>query len=168
MLRIDVDREEPYGIPTDNPFRASGGWPEVYAIGLRNPWRFLFDRQTGDLWATDVSQYKWEEIDLMVRHGNYGWRRMEGWRCFLPESGCDGPELTLPFLEYHHQAGRCSITGGYVYRGPTQRSLNGLYLFGGTCSGELCGAFLVGGDLVSGGRWQWAIPVGRNSGNQRR
>jgi hypothetical protein len=146
MLRIDVDKNEPYAIPGDNPFRSGGGRPEVYAKGLRNPWRFSFDRETGDLWAADVGQYKWEEIDLVTLNGNYGWRRMEGRHCFIPESGCEGPDLNLPLLEYAHQGGRCSITGGYVYRGQVQSSLKGLYLFGDYCSGELFGARLEGGE----------------------
>lgn len=146
ILRIDIDHGEPYGVPGDNPYRSGGGRPEVYAIGLRNPWRFSFDRHTGDLWVADVGQYEWEEVDLIVRGGNYGWRRMEGRHCFQPRTGCERPDLRLPLLEYGHQGGRCSITGGYVYRGTRQRSLQGVYLFGDYCSGELFAARLKGGE----------------------
>lgn len=140
MLRLDVDRGEPYAIPADNPFMSGGGRPEVYAFGLRNPWRFSFDRETRSLWVGDVGQYAWEEVDLVVRGGNYGWRRMEGRHCFLPQTDCDGSEIQSPILEYGHKAGRCSITGGYVYRGPSQLALKGLYLYGDYCSGEIFGA----------------------------
>lgn len=141
ILRLDVDREEPYAIPADNPFTSGGGRPEVYALGLRNPWRFSFDRETGALWVGDVGQYAWEEVDVVVRGGNYGWRRMEGRHCFLPQTDCAGSELRSPIFEYSHESGRCSITGGYVYRGPGQPSLQGLYLYGDYCSGEIFGAW---------------------------
>lgn len=141
MLRIDVDRGSPYAIPADNPWAKGGGRPEIFALGLRNPWRFSFDRQTGDLWVADVGQNAWEEIDLVRRGGNYGWRRMEGRHCYEPKSGCEGPDvkLELPVAEYGHEHGRCSVTGGYVYRGPALPSLQGTYLFGDYCSGELFG-----------------------------
>lgn len=140
ILRLDVDRGEPYAILHDNPYVSSGGRPEVYALGLRNPWRFSFDRETGALWVGDVGQYAWEEVDVVVRGGNYGWRRMEGRHCFLPKTDCDGSGIRSPILEYGHEGGRCSITGGYVYRGPSQPLLKGMYLFGDYCSGEIFGA----------------------------
>jgi glucose/arabinose dehydrogenase len=139
ILRIDVDRGLPYAVPPDNPFTAGGGRPEVYAYGLRNPWRFSFDRQTQQLWVADVGQYKWEEIDLVEPGGNYGWRIMEGLHCFNPPHLCDQKSLRLPVLEYGHDGGRCSITGGYVYRGTRSPALRGTYLFGDYCSGELFG-----------------------------
>ncbi|WP_455379362.1 PQQ-dependent sugar dehydrogenase [Petrachloros mirabilis] len=137
MLRIDVDHDRPYGIPKDNPFASKGGRPEVFAMGLRNPWRFSFDRMTGMLWAADVGQDDWEEVDLVVAGGNYGWRIMEGTHCYKPEKGCNPEELIFPLAEYGHEQGRCSITGGYVYRGASISALRGTYLFGDYCSGEL-------------------------------
>jgi glucose/arabinose dehydrogenase len=139
ILRIDVDRGDPYGIPKDNPFAKQGGRPEIYALGLRNPWRFSFDSQTGNLWVADVGQYKWEEIDLVTRGGNYGWRVMEGTHCFHPSTDCQTTTFTLPVHEYFHEKGRCSITGGYVYRGRAISSLVGTYVYGDFCSGEIFG-----------------------------
>jgi glucose/arabinose dehydrogenase len=137
MLRIDVDRGTPYAIPKDNPFVSGGGRPEIFASGLRNPWRFSFDRQTGELWAADVGQNAWEEIDIVQRGGNYGWRVMEGTHCFLPREGCTRDGLIPPVAEYGHDRGRCSITGGYVYRGSRLPGLRGSYLYGDFCSGEV-------------------------------
>lgn len=136
ILRIDVDRGDPYGIPSDNPFAVRGGRPEIYAVGLRNPWRFSFDSKTGDLWAADVGQKKWEEVDLVVRGGNYGWRVMEGLHCYTPVLFCETTHSIAPVLEYGHDNGRCSITGGYVYRGRAA-SLAGRYFYGDYCSGEI-------------------------------
>ena len=137
ILRIDVDRGDPYGIPTDNPFAREGGRPEIYAIGLRNPWRFSFDVKTGAFWVADVGQYKWEEINLVTRGGNYGWRVMEGTHCFHPSTDCRTTAFSLPVSEYFHANGRCSITGGYVYRGRVLPSLVGTYVYGDFCSGEI-------------------------------
>ena len=137
ILRIDVNRDRPYAIPADNPFAKGGGRPEVYAFGIRNPWRFSFDRETGMLWLADVGQNKWEEIDLVIAGGNYGWRIMEGTHCYNPDHGCSPEGLIFPIAEYGHEQGRCSITGGYVYRGQAMPALRGTYLFGDYCSGEL-------------------------------
>ena len=137
ILRIDVDHGDLYAIPADNPFAKGGGRPEIYAYGLRNPWRFSFDSYTGELWVADVGQNKWEEIDLVTRGGNYGWRTMEGFHCFEPATDCQTAGLTVPIMEYFHEAGRCSIIGGYVYRGTTIASLRGQYLYGDFCSGEI-------------------------------
>ena len=139
ILRVDVDRDEPYAIPPENPYVSGGGRPEIYALGLRNPWRFSFDRETGFLWVADVGQYAWEEVDVIVRGGNYGWRFMEGRHCFSPPTNCAEAGLQLPVLEYGHDGGRCSITGGYVYRGPSQPSLKGVYVYGDYCTGEIFG-----------------------------
>lgn len=137
ILRIDTDQGDPYGIPPDNPFAKQGGRPEIYALGFRNPWRFSFDYQTEHLWVADVGQSAWEEIDLVTSGGNYGWRSLEGTHCFHPPTGCQQPTFTQPIFEYAHERGRCSIIGGYVYRGHTLANLHGSYVYGDFCSGEI-------------------------------
>ena len=140
ILRIDIDHPSTYGIPKDNPFAKGGGQAEIFAYGFRNPWRFSFDRQTGELWAGDVGQNSWEEIGLVRLGENHGWRLMEGTHCFKPSKGCrQSDNLTLPVTEYANGGGRCSVTGGYVYRGSEVPSLLGTYLFGDYCSGEIMG-----------------------------
>jgi glucose/arabinose dehydrogenase len=147
MLRIDVNRTDrglPYATPPDNPFAGGGGRPEIFASGLRNPWRFSFDRRTGELWAADVGQHAWEEIDVVRRGGNYGWRIMEGSHCFSPPRGCPTDGLVPPVAEYATgKEGRCSIIGGHVYRGGRVPALAGTYVYGDYCSGEIFG--LAGG-----------------------
>jgi glucose/arabinose dehydrogenase len=143
--RIDVDSGSPYAIPSSNPFvQTPGALREIWAYGLRNPWRFSFDRETGDLWIADVGQNLWEEVDLQPRTSaggeNYGWRRMEGTHCFNPPTGCFDPTLTMPIFDYSHAAGRCSITGGYRYRGARMPSLRGMYLYGDYCTGTIWAA----------------------------
>jgi glucose/arabinose dehydrogenase len=143
MLRIDVDGGEPYGIPADNPIRGvSGARPEIWAYGLRNPWRFSFDSVTGDMYIGDVGQDKWEEVDFQPggsRGGeNYGWDLLEGsYEYDLPED-YDTKGLTFPVVEYGRSDG-CSITGGYVYRVKKYPNLNGTYFFADFCSGKLWG-----------------------------
>jgi len=142
MLRIDVDNGTPYAIPKDNPFASSDkGRGEIYAWGLRNPWRWSFDRATGELWVADVGQNDWEEINLMNRSGNYGWNLKEGTHCYNT-SDCDATaraaNVIEPVAEYSHDQG-CSVTGGYVYRGEQIKSLQGTYLFGDFCSGRIWG-----------------------------
>jgi glucose/arabinose dehydrogenase len=142
ILRISPDpsKGRPYSIPEDNPFvDRSGVRPEIYAYGLRNPWRFSFDRQTGDLWIADVGQSAWEEIDRQPAGSpggvNYGWNAMEGDQ---PYGG--GPvtdDMVRPVYEYSHEGGGCSITGGYVYRGSAIPELVGWYVFGDFCGGRL-------------------------------
>lgn len=137
MLRLDVDSVSPYGIPPDNPFRARpDARPEIWAFGLRNPWRFSFDRATGDLYIADVGQNAYEEVDFQPAHSrggeNYGWNLMEGNH---PYRGSPRPDLTPPVAEYSHAEGGCSVTGGYVYRGTRLPGLNGFYIFGDYCSG---------------------------------
>jgi len=140
LLRVDVDSGDPYGIPDDNPFVRGGGAPEVWAFGLRNPWRFSFDSETDDLWIADVGQGNFEEINRSQsdRDGlNYGWNVMEGSQCF-EGSGCDESDKVLPISGYAHDLG-CSVTGGYVYRGDDSPALTGGYIFGDYCSGTIWG-----------------------------
>ncbi len=140
LLRIDVNQKDTYGVPVDNPFLKEPGRPEIFAWGLRNPWRFSFDRKTGDLWAGDVGQDEWEEIDVIQKGKNYGWRLMEGTHCFNPVTNCRKAVTVVdPVAEYAHSSGRCSVTGGYVYRGEKIPALQGTYLFGDFCSGEIWG-----------------------------
>ncbi|MPZ91420.1 MAG: glucose dehydrogenase [Actinobacteria bacterium] len=140
LLRLDVDSGDPYGIPGDNPFASGGGAPEVWAYGLRNPWRFSFDSQTDGLWIADVGQGDFEEINKSRpdRGGlNYGWNVMEGTDCF-GGGDCDRSDTVLPISGYTHDAG-CSVTGGYVYRGSEFPVLTGGYVFGDYCSGTIWG-----------------------------
>jgi glucose/arabinose dehydrogenase len=141
ILRIDVRRVDETGnyvVPADNPFVGqSGARPEVWAYGLRNPWRFNFDRLTGALWAADVGQNALEEVDIIRKGGNYGWNIMEGSQCFRdPDNECNQSGLELPVAEYGHGDG-CSVTGGYVYRGKRLPSLYGAYVYGDYCSGKI-------------------------------
>lgn len=143
ILRVDVDSAEPYAIPRDNPFGN-----EVWAYGLRNPWRFSFDKATGDLYIGDVGQDTWEEIDYLPKGSpggtNFGWNLREGAHDY---NGSASPELTEPVAEYSHQEGGCSVTGGYVYRG-SMPEWNGIYLFGDYCTG------LIWGLIHAGNNWQ--------------
>jgi glucose/arabinose dehydrogenase len=144
ILRINANvRRRPYAIPANNLYVAGGGRPEIYAIGLRNPWRFSFDRVTGELYVGDVGQNAVEEIDRVVRGGNYGWRHFEGTRPYRPAGGVDRRELDFPIAEYAHEGERCSVIGGYVYRGRAIPGLVGTYLYADYCSGEIFG--LAGG-----------------------
>ena len=139
ILRIDVsalDSTGSYAIPADNPFVGHGGArPEIWAYGLRNPWRFSFDRATGDLWTADVGQNRFEEVDIVRAGLNYGWNMMEGVHCF-ERSECDRTGLEMPAAEYGREVG-CSVTGGYVYRGSSLPSLYGAYVYGDYCSGRI-------------------------------
>ncbi len=139
ILRIDVNRDVPYAIPDDNPYARGGGRPEIYASGFRNPWRLSFDRTTGALWAADVGQHRWEEIDVVWRGGNYGWKIMEGNHCFEPAESCRRGGLIPPVAEYARQSPRCAVIGGHVYRGAAMPALVGTYVFGDFCSGEILG-----------------------------
>jgi glucose/arabinose dehydrogenase len=164
ILRIDVDRPDagqPYGIPADNPF-ADGvdGAPEVWAYGLRNPWRFSFDRETGDLWIADVGQNAREEVNVQSAESaggeNYGWDLMEGSACF-EDAACEATaedlDLVLPVAEYGRDLG-ISVTGGYVYRGEAVPGLRGVYLFADFGTGLLWG---LGRDAA--GEWVTSEPV---------
>ena len=145
ILRIDVDHGDPYAIPSDNPFAAGGGLPEIWAYGLRNPWRFTFDSQTGDLFIGDVGQNQWEEIDYLPAGftgapANFGWNIWEGTHPFQ-----EGVAATViqPVFEYEHNPD-CSVTGGEVYRGKSLPAFNGVYLFGDYCSGTIRGLLQTG------------------------
>jgi glucose/arabinose dehydrogenase len=154
IIRIDVSGAAPYSIPADNPNATNGictqGYggapcPEIYAWGLRNPWRFSFDAETGTLWAGDVGQGNWEEIDRIESGANYGWNVREGAHCFSPATGC-ADTFTDPVTEYDHSVGR-SVTGGYVYRGSSISELIGWYIFGDFISGRM---FAVSSNSASG------------------
>jgi len=145
LLRIDVDRRtggRQYGIPAGNPFAGGGGRPEVYAYGLRNPWRFSFDRARGDLWIGDVGQNAIEEIDYRPRDAgagaNFGWRAFEGRSTNIGGTGAleGGSPHTPPVAQYGHSQG-CSVTGGYVYRGTRVPGLRGRYVYADFCSGNV-------------------------------
>jgi hypothetical protein len=145
LLRIDVDQGLPYAVPADNPFV---GKPrrrdEIWVWGLRNPWRFSFDRLTGDLFIGDVGQKDREEIDFQAADSpggeNFGWSVMEGRKCFKPPKGCVRRGKVLPILQYRHQDGNCAVTGGYRYRGGAQPVAVGLYFYGDFCSGRIWAA----------------------------
>jgi glucose/arabinose dehydrogenase len=142
ILRIDVDSRTGnlrYGVPRTNPFVGRYGVDEIWAYGLRNPWRFSFDRATGDLWIGDVGQSRWEEINRATRSSgggrgrNYGWRVMEGRVCHRPAVGCSTSGKTAPVAVYSHSVG-CSVTGGHVYRGCAMPDLRGTYFYADFCS----------------------------------
>ena len=144
ILRVDVDGGSPYAIPPDNPFvGVEGARPEIWAYGLRNPWRFSFDRLTGDIFIGDVGQDEWEEINFQPASSaggeNYGWRLMEGGDCYDPPTGCNPEGLVLPILEYDHSQG-CAVIGGFRYRGAQVPTLSGQYLYADYCSGLMWGA----------------------------
>ena len=143
LLRVDVNArsgKKAYAIPADNPFAKGGrGAPEVYAWGLRNPWTFSFDRVTGRLWLADVGQYEWEEVDVIEKGRNYGWRIREGRHCFRPKKDCPRAGLVDPVAEYDHSQGDKSITGGFVYRGERIEGLAGTYVYGDFASGRIWG-----------------------------
>ncbi len=143
LLRIDVDRTEggrPYGVPRDNPFVGQPeARPEIYAYGLRNPWRFSFDRATRTLWCGDVGQNTREEVDVIVKGGNYGWRITEGFICTpAVNPDCNTNGLLAPVVDYPRAEG-VSVTGGYVYRGKRWPALQGVYLYGDFASGRYWG-----------------------------
>jgi glucose/arabinose dehydrogenase len=145
---------QPYLIPPDNPFVGQTGYrPEIWALGLRNPWRFSFDALTGDLYIGDVGQGNWEEIDYQASSSpggeNYGWKIMEGAHCY-DQPTCDTTGLVLPIWEYDHSLG-CSVTGGHVHRGTSFPDLIGLYLYGDYCSGRIWAL------AQDGGTWQSSL-----------
>jgi glucose/arabinose dehydrogenase len=157
LLRIDVESGvSPYSIPSTNPFvNQKDARPEVWAYGLRNPWRFTFDRANGDLYIGDVGQEDWEEVDYQPGSSgggeNYGWNRMEGNHCFFQED-CSSEGLTMPIAEHSHQEG-CSVTGGYVYRGTRFPAMQGFYFYGDYCNGRM---WILRFD---GAAWQKSPPI---------
>jgi glucose/arabinose dehydrogenase len=153
LLRLDVDHAEPYSIPGDNPFVAVPSVrPEIWSLGLRNPWRYSFDRSTGELYLADVGQDSWEEIDIVTlseaRGANFGWPILEGMHCFPPGTTCEATNFVPPKLEYSHALG-CSVTGGYRYRGSRSPAWDGVYFYGDFCSGRLWAA-----EQTTSGSWQ--------------
>jgi glucose/arabinose dehydrogenase len=129
ILRIDINSASGYRVPSDNPFiNHENVKPEIWAYGLRNPYRFSFDKATGQLFAGDVGQDIWEEVDIIKKGANYGWRLTEGMHCFNPSSGCDIKGITMPIAEYNHREGIC-IIGGYVYNGKQVGGIKGKYFF---------------------------------------
>ncbi len=150
ILRVDVDSAQPYAVPPTNPFADTpGARPEIWAYGFRNPWRFSFDRSTGDLWIGDVGDARMEEVDMQSAnsHGgeNYGWPYIEGTDC-IDQDHCQDSGLVGPLVTYGHNM-TCAVMGGYVYRGPTVPALQGQYLFGDLCTG---GIFTMTGDAQQG------------------
>jgi glucose/arabinose dehydrogenase len=155
ILRLDVDSGDPYAVPSDNPFVEGGGAPEVWAYGLRNPWRFAIDPVEEVLYIADVGHSNWEEINVVpLDQGgyNFGWLRMEGTHCF--RAGCDPVEegLTLPVIEYSHDDG-CSITGGFPYRGALMPELAGRYFYSDWCAGWIRSIRVDGGVVVEETLW---------------
>jgi glucose/arabinose dehydrogenase len=163
ILRIDVDGVpaggRQYAIPADNPFAAGGGLSEIWAYGLRNPWRFSFDSPTGRIFAGDVGQNDWEEVDLIVRGGNFGWDIMEGNHCHPPTTpSCNTAGLIPPIAEYAHDApGGLSVIGGFLYRGSSMPPLSGVYIFGDLVSGRIWGLREISPD-----NWQRTLLLTHN------
>jgi glucose/arabinose dehydrogenase len=173
LLRIDVSQgtaapQPAYAVPPTNPFVGqSGKREEIWSLGLRNPWRFSFDRQTGDLYIADVGQGNWEEVDVATsasgagRGINYGWNVMEANHCYPPGTAiCNAAGLTAPRLEYGHSSGACSITGGYAYRGLAITGLQGTYFYADYCAGFVRSFRLVNGTASDLFDWPTLRPGG--------
>jgi glucose/arabinose dehydrogenase len=163
LLRIDLDHGDPYAIPAGNPFAVSGGAKEIWALGLRNPWRFAFDAPTGLLYIADVGQNAWEEVDVAPANQgglNYGWRIMEGAHCYNASS-CSSMGLVPPAVEYDRSNGQCAIIGGFVYRGARFPALAGQYFYADLCAGWVR-SFTYGGGAVTG-QTSWHLDVGVSS-----
>ena len=166
ILRLNIDSGSPYSIPLDNPFVGrAGARDETWDYGLRNPWRFCFDRSNGDLYIADVGQDAWEELDYEA-HGaggkNYGWNIMEGLHCFGSVT-CNRTGLTLPVAEYSHLDG-CSVTGGYVYRGTEIPELDGVYFYGDYCTGIIRSFRIDQGQATN--QTDWTSALRTQSGGQ--
>ena len=173
MLRLNVDADEfpgddarNYAIPAGNPFVGVAGADEIWALGLRNPWRASFDRGTGDLYIADVGQGAREEVNVATAASgggngvNYGWDIMEGTSCFT--APCNVPNLTPPVLEYDHSGGGCSITGGYVYRGTAITALQGTYFYADYCLGFVRSFRFVNGNVTEQSDWATLDPPNEN------
>ena len=165
LLRLNPDTGAPCNNVIINPFVLLGGAQQVWSLGLRNPWRFSFDRQTGDLYIGDVGQNVREEIDVAIapnagRQANYGWRLMEGFLCFNPSSNCNPGGLTLPALDYPHLSGACSVIGGYVYRGSVMPALQGTYFYADFCAGFVRSFRYQNGQATEQTEWPLLSPPG--------
>jgi len=162
LLRLDVDGGDPYAIPNGNPYKNGGGAPEIWALGLRNPWRFAFDPPRGLLYIADVGEVTWEEVDVEPASQaglNYGWRIMEGAHCSNPNP-CNFAGLTFPRVEYSHADG-CAVMGGFVYRGALSPALVGEYFYSDLCSGWLR-SFTFANNTVAT-RTLWTPDIGLSS-----
>ncbi len=174
LLRIDVSLataapQPAYVVPPTNPFVGSGNLEEIWSLGLRNPWRYSFDRQTGDLYIADVGQGNWEEVNVSVSTGlgnagkgaNYGWNEMEGNHCYPPGSTtCITAGMTRPLVEFDHNGGACSVTGGYTYRGAAIPALQGTYFYADFCAGFVRSFKLVNGNATQFFDWHALRPGG--------
>ena len=163
ILRLNPLTGDPCILVTNNPFVLPGGAPEVWSYGLRNPYRFSFDRKTGDLYIGDVGENKREEVDAVQapsagRALNFGWNIMEGTLCFNPPSGCNQAGLTLPIKDYTHDDGACSIIGGYVYRGTKNTAVTGTYFYGDLCAGFVRSLQMQNGMLGMENSWPLLSP----------
>src|SRR6266487_1306628 len=167
ILRINVDGATGYTVPADNPFVSlpdTSFPPEVWAWGFRNPWRFSFDRATGDLYIADVGDNSWEEVDVAAAPNaaeglNYGWSIMEGTHC-VSGAGCSPTGLTLPVIEYAHTNGACDVQGGYVYRGSVVTQLTGRYLYADYCANFVRSFTYSGGVATQSRDWPQLAPGG--------
>ena len=165
ILRVDVGTGTSYAVPQDNPFAGrADARGEIWSVGLRNPWRFTFDRGTGDLYVADVGQSAWEEVDVVTaadgagRGANFGWNPMEGRHCYA-DANCDPSRFTPPVLEYSHGDG-CSVTGGFVYRGAAIPALRGHYFYADYCRGWVRSFRLENGQAADPRQWPTLAPGG--------
>ena len=155
ILRLDMDTGDPYSAPDDNPFFSGGGAPEVWAYGLRNPWRFSIDRASNTMFIGDVGQADAEEVNAVALEPvgyNFGWPVMEGYNCWLPRDGCDQTGIQLPTTVYSHADG-CSVTGGYVYRGSQIPEYYGHYFYADWCLGWVRSFEYASGAVLNPNDW---------------
>jgi glucose/arabinose dehydrogenase len=162
LLRIDVDGGDPYVNPPNNPYAGGGGRGEIWAIGLRNPWRYAFDPPSGLLYIADVGQNLYEEVNVEPASNgglNYGWNTMEGLHCYN-SSSCSSTGLVLPKVEYDHSNGNCAVIGGYVYRGTLWPALAGQYFYADLCSAWIRSFTYAGGAATAGKNWSLNVALG--------